>query len=50
MAFGRIAMSKKEIIYNKLIRDRIPEIILEDVWHPKKKILNKKDFIIELKK
>lgn len=41
---------KKEIIYNKLIRDRIPEITLDDGWQSTTKVLNKKDFIIELKK
>lgn len=41
---------KKEIIYNKLIRDRIPEITLADGWLSKTKILNKKEFVVELKK
>lgn len=41
---------KKEIIYNKLIRDRIPEITKADGWDSITKILNKKDFIVELKK
>lgn len=41
---------KKEIVYNKLIRDRIPEITLADGWESKTKILNKNDFIKELKK
>lgn len=41
---------KKEIIYNKLIRDRIPEITKADGWISETKILNKKDFITELKK
>lgn len=41
---------KKEIIYNKLIRDRIPEITKADGWESLTKVLNTKDFIIELKK
>ncbi|MEK7142710.1 MAG: nucleoside triphosphate pyrophosphohydrolase [Patescibacteria group bacterium] len=40
----------KEIIYNKLIRDRIPEITQADGWLSKTKILNKPEFLKELKK
>lgn len=40
----------KEITYNKLIRDRIPEITKADSWQSKTKVLNQKNFIIELKK
>ncbi len=36
--------------YNKLIRDKIPEIIKEVGWKPKLKTLNKKDFLTKLKK
>lgn len=41
---------KKEIIYNKLIRDRIPEITLADGWLSKTRVLNKRELIRELKK
>ena len=41
---------KKEIIYNKLIRDRIPEITKADGWLSKTKVLNKLEFLKELKK
>ena len=40
----------KEIIYNKLIRDRIPEIIKKDGWIPKTRLLNNREFLKELKK
>jgi predicted house-cleaning noncanonical NTP pyrophosphatase (MazG superfamily) len=40
-------MQKK--IYNKLIRDKIPEIIRADNEEPKVKILNQKDYMIALK-
>ena len=39
----------KKIIYNKLIRDKIPEIIRNDNQIPKIQILKKKEFIKELK-
>lgn len=41
---------KKEIIYKKLIRDKIPEICEADGWIPKTRILNEEKFIVELKK
>lgn len=41
---------KKEIIYNKLIRDKIPEICEADGCIAKTKILGNKEFIEELKK
>jgi predicted house-cleaning noncanonical NTP pyrophosphatase (MazG superfamily) len=37
-------------VYHKLIRDRIPEIIIKAGEAPKTRKLNKKDFLIELKK
>lgn len=40
----------KEIIYNKLIRDRIPEITKADGWISKTKVLDKPEFLNELKK
>lgn len=43
-------MTKKEIIYNKLIRDRIPEITKADGWESVTKLLNKKEFLLELRK
>ncbi|MGA2666833.1 MAG: nucleoside triphosphate pyrophosphohydrolase [Patescibacteria group bacterium] len=41
---------KNEIIYNKLIRDRIPEIIKVDGWVSKTRVMEKDEFIKELKK
>jgi len=41
---------KDKIVYNKLIRDRIPEITQEHGREPVVKILNKKEFIRELRK
>lgn len=41
---------KKEIIYNKLIRDRIPEITKANGWEPVTRILNKKEYLLELRK
>lgn len=41
---------KNEIVYNKLIRDRIPEITKADGWISETKILNKKEYILELRK
>jgi len=37
-------------VYNKLIRDKIPEIIEDAGEKPKIKTLNQKDFVKELKK
>ena len=39
-------MSKK--VYNKLVRDRIPEIIRADGLEPKTRILNEKEYLKEL--
>jgi len=39
-----------EVLYNKLIRDRIPEITESDGWISETKVLNSKDFLLELKK
>ncbi len=41
---------KKTIKYHKLIRDRIPEIIKQDNWIPRLRILNKKEYLEEIKK
>jgi len=41
---------KKAIKYNKLIRDRILEIIESDGWKPYSRVLNKKEYLKELKK
>lgn len=43
-------MNKKEIIYNKLIRDKIPEITLASSWISKTRKLGKKEFIKKLKR
>lgn len=45
-----MASKKNEIIYNKLIRDKIPEITKADGWISETRILNKKEFILELRK
>lgn len=45
-----MASKKNEIVYNKLIRDRIPEITLADGWISQTKVLNKKEYILELRK
>lgn len=37
-------------IYNKLIRDRIPEIIIADDCQPKTRVLKKSEMFVELKK
>lgn len=37
-------------IYNKLIRDRIPEIIIADNCQPKTRVLKKSEMFTELKK
>jgi predicted house-cleaning noncanonical NTP pyrophosphatase (MazG superfamily) len=41
---------KKVIRYNKLIRDRIPEIIKEAGWSPTIRILKKSEFLSAIKK
>ena len=41
---------KNEIVYNKLIRDLIPEITKADGWISKTRVLNKKEYILELRK
>ena len=43
-------MAKKVVKYNKLIRDKIPQIIKDDGWTPKTRILNIEGFRRELKK
>lgn len=45
-----MALKKNEIIYNKLIRDRIQEITKADGWISKTRVLNKKEYILELRK
>ncbi len=40
----------KKIIYNKLIRDRIPDIIKADNHIPKVYTLDQENYLIELKK
>lgn len=39
-----------KIVYNKLIRDRIPEIIVKGGSMPKVSTLNKTNYTLELKK
>lgn len=41
---------KKVIKYNKLIRDRIPEIVKEAGWSPMVRILRKSEFLGAVKK
>ena len=41
---------KKAIKYNKLIRDKIPEIIKNAGLTPSVKVLNKKEYLKEIKK
>jgi predicted house-cleaning noncanonical NTP pyrophosphatase (MazG superfamily) len=41
---------KKNVKYNKLIRDKIPEIIEKAGWNPVIKTLDKKQFKQEIKK
>ncbi len=36
--------------YNKLIRDKIPEIIKNTGWTPTVRVLNKKEYLKEIKK
>lgn len=43
-------MKSEQIIYNKLIRDRIPEIVKANGWIAVTKKLDKKQYIIELKR
>jgi len=50
MVKRRAEMKKNEIMYNKLIRDRIPEITKADGWISETRVLNKKEFIFELRK
>lgn len=40
----------KKIVYKKLIRDRIAEIIKKDGHKPKVRIMDKKEYVLELKK
>lgn len=40
----------KIVKYNKLIRDKIPKIIKDDGWIPILKTLNKKEYLLALKK
>jgi len=41
---------KKVVKYNKLIRDRIPEIIKKAGWKPTVRVLNKREFLNAIKK
>lgn len=41
---------KNEIVYNKLIRDKIPEITAADGWFSQTRVLRKKEFIESLKR
>jgi len=41
---------EKIVNYNKLIRDKIPEIIKDAGWTPIVKVLNKKQYLTALKK
>lgn len=41
---------KNEIIYNKLIRDRIPEITAASGWKSETRVLKSEEFAIALKK
>lgn len=43
-------MKKKTVVYNKLIRDKIPEIVRADGWDPEIRVLNKKEYILALRK
>ncbi len=40
----------KKVVYKKLIRDKIPEIIKQSGWTPVVSVLNQKRFLQELKK
>ena len=41
---------KKTVKYNKLIRDKIPKIILETGWIPTVRVLKEKEFLGAIKK